>query len=126
MKKHFYFNYLSLLLTLPILFSNCSSSTSKVPDKHEGFYATSDFTSVKKYDVHVHVDTDQPAFLQQAIADNFQLLTINWDDVNDPPPMEEQQKLALQQIHAFQGRIAYATTFSIRHFNDPNWQEQTL
>ena len=85
-----------------------------------------DFKSIKKYDAHVHVDTDQPAFLQQAIADNFRLLTINWDDVNDPPPMQKQQTLALQQIKAFPNHIAYATTFSIRNFNDPGWQEQTI
>src|SRR3954452_17272778 len=126
MKKHLYFNCLSLLLTLLVLFSNCSSTKSNVPDEKAAFYATSDFTSVKKYDVHVHVDTDQPAFLQQAIADNFQLITINWDDVNDPPPMEEQQKIALQQIKTFPGRINYATTFSIRNFNDSNWQQRTI
>ena len=40
--------------------------------------------------------------------------------------MEEQQKFALQQIKAFPGRIAYATTFSIRNFNNDNWQEQTI
>lgn len=84
-----------------------------------------DFTTVEKYDTHVHVDTDKDAFLRQAQEDNFRLVTINWDDVNDPPPMEEQQKFALQQIKAFPGRIAYATTFSIRNFNDDNWQEQT-
>ena len=126
MTKRSYFNGLNLLLTLAVVFANCSSSTSKVPDKKEAYYTAADFTSVKKYDVHVHVDTDQLAFLTQAGADNFRLLTINWDDVNDPPPMEEQQKWALQQIQAFPGRIAYATTFSIRNFNDPDWQQQTL
>jgi len=85
-----------------------------------------DFKTVEKYDVHVHVNTAKETLLKQAEEDNFRLITINWDDVNDPPPMEEQQKFAIQQISAFPGRIAYATTFSIRNFNDDNWEEQTI
>ena len=73
-----------------------------------------DFKSVKKIDAHVHINTEQATLIQQAEEDNFQLLTINWDDVNDPPPMEVQQKFALHQLKAFPERVAYATTFSIR------------
>ena len=58
--------------------------------------------------------------------DNFRLLTINWDDVNDPPPMEVQQNFALKLLKAFPDRIAYATTFSIRNFNNDDWYEQTI
>ncbi|MEO8764341.1 MAG: amidohydrolase family protein [Ginsengibacter sp.] len=90
------------------------------------FYSMDDYYTVKKFDSHVHVNTDAPGFIEQAAEDNFRLLTINWDDVNDPPPMEVQQDFALKQLKVFPGRIAYATTFSIRKFNDPGWYEQTI
>jgi predicted TIM-barrel fold metal-dependent hydrolase len=128
MKQIFHTKYLGLFL-LTVLFQNCYPTKRTGLYKNQtnkAFYTANDFTSVKKYDVHVHVDTDQPAFLQQALANNFRLLTINWDDVNDPPPMQEQQNIALQQIKAFPSRIAYATTFSIRNFNNPSWQQETL
>ena len=90
------------------------------------FYSMKDYYAVKKFDSHVHVNTDQAAFIRQAAQDNFRLLTINWDDINDPPPMEVQQDFALKQLKAFPGRIAYATTFSIRNFNNAEWYEQTI
>ncbi len=90
------------------------------------FYTMADFKMVKKYDVHVHIDSNKPGFIQQATKDNFRLLTINWDDANESASMEVQQQFSLQQIKNFPDRIHYATTFSIRNFNNDNWQEQTL
>ena len=40
--------------------------------------------------------------------------------------MEVQQTFAIQQLKAFPDLIAYATTFSIRNFNNDDWQEQTI
>ncbi|MEP6596510.1 MAG: amidohydrolase family protein [Ginsengibacter sp.] len=117
------------LFFLAFFFDNCSQAQNlPAKEKKSGqqYYTMADFKSVEKYDVHVHVNTEKNTFLKQAEEDNFRLVTINWDDVNDPPPMEEQQKFALQQIKAFPGHIAYATTFSIRNFNNNNWQEQTI
>jgi len=33
----------------------------------------------KKMDIHVHLNTDNPAFVEQATSDNFQLVSINTD-----------------------------------------------
>jgi predicted TIM-barrel fold metal-dependent hydrolase len=110
------------------LFQNCSEAKkeSTLANSAEGFYSADDFKTVEKIDAHVHINTNKPDYMQQAVADNFRLITINYDDVNEPPPMEEQQKFALHQVKAFPNRIAYATTFSIRHFNDSDWQSQTI
>ena len=110
-------------------FENCMQSKNQQVVKEKSgpqYYTMADFKTVEKYDAHVHVNTNKETFLKQAEEDNFHVVTINWDDVNDPPPMEEQQQFALQQIKAFPGRIAYATTFSIRNFNNDKWQEQTI
>jgi len=120
------------LISLPILaccFQNSMQSTKPGTAEKKSdpqYYIIADFKTVEKCDVHVHVNTYKSTFLKRAEEDNFRLITINWDDVNDPPPMEEQQKFALHQISAFPDRIAYATTFSIRNFNKDNWQEQTI
>ena len=117
------------LFTLLFFFANCTQTKNSVSGKNnleQAYYTVDDFKTVKKIDAHVHVNTDQPAFIEQAEEDNFRLLTINWDDANDPPTMEVQQKFAIQQLNAFPDRIAYATTFSIRNFNNDDWQEQTI
>ncbi|MDR3713158.1 MAG: amidohydrolase family protein [Puia sp.] len=91
-----------------------------------GYYTADDFDRVEKIDSHVHFNTDSMVFIRQAAEDHFRLLTINLDDINEPPPMEVQQEYSLREVRAFPHRIAYATTFSIRDFNEPGWQERTL
>jgi hypothetical protein len=117
------------LFTLLFLLSNCTQTknlNSVRSNSKPLYYTVDDFKFVEKFDAHVHVDTDQSAFIEQAKEDNFRLLTINWDDVNDPPPMEVQQQFAIKQMKSFPDRVAYATTFSIRNFNDTDWQERTM
>jgi predicted TIM-barrel fold metal-dependent hydrolase len=109
--------------------SSCSSPEPAASDKNTdstSFYSASDFRTVEKTDAHVHVQTKDSSFLQEAKQDNFHLFTINYDDVNEPPPMEEQQEDALFQIKHFPEQIAYATTISIRKFNSDDWLDQTL
>ncbi len=116
------------LLASCLLFQHCTE-TKKEPaaaNTAETFYNAGDFKTLEKIDAHVHVNTNKPDYVQQATADNFRLITINLDDVNEPPPMEVQQQFALHQVKAFPDRIAYATTFSIRHFNDSDWTSQTI
>ena len=96
------------------------------PSTEDSFYTAEDFYKVEKIDAHVHINSYKKDFVLQAAEDNFRLITINLDDVNEPPPMELQQQMALQQLKVFPDRIAYATTFSIRYFNDTNWQAQTI
>jgi predicted TIM-barrel fold metal-dependent hydrolase len=93
---------------------------------NDEFYTLDDFKTVSKIDAHVHINTNAPDMVQQAAQDSFRLFTINLDDVNEPPPMEIQQQFALHQVHAFPTRVSYATSFSIRHFNDSGWLQQQL
>lgn len=96
------------------------------PGKLEGgHYTEADFARVEKYDTHVHINTTDPSLIQQAAADNFRLLTIN---VEAPhyPPIAQQQALSRGHVQAFPDRIAYATTFTVRNWDRPDWQQQTL
>jgi hypothetical protein len=116
----------AMLLTAAL--QSCSSPdgvTHKSADSSD-YYSIDDFKTVEKTDAHVHINTRNPAFVTQAKEDKFNLFTINWDDVNDPPPMEVQQEYALYLINKYPEQVAYATTISIRRFNDDKWLNQTL
>ncbi|MBN9385851.1 MAG: glycoside hydrolase family 88 protein [Chitinophagaceae bacterium] len=90
------------------------------------YYTLDDFASVKKIDAHVHLtDEVDTAFVRQAEMDNFRLLNINVYATNGTP-LEEQQDFALREIRAFPGRLAYATAFSLKHFNDTGWQREVI
>lgn len=117
-----------LLLPLLLLIQSCLQKKASGEEKENstiGYYSISDFRSVPKFDTHVHLNTDQDAFIKRAKEDNVRFLNI----VNDRPfgiTMEDQQKIAVKQLQAFPNQMAYATTFSVKGFNDDNWQEKTI
>jgi len=87
-------------------------------------YAMADFASVRKFDAHVHANADSPAFLEQARADGFELLSIN---VDYPafPPVAEQHAIALKQAGADPAHFHWATTFSMQGFEGAGWAAAT-
>jgi hypothetical protein len=115
-------------LFLLFLFHHCSqkdTSTSTETPPAE-FYTADDFKSVEKIDTHVHLrEVGDTIFIQQAQEDNFRLLTISVYTANSLP-VEEQEKAALQFVNAYPDQMAYATAFSIEHWNSDDWQEKTL
>lgn len=116
-------------LLFAFILHGCSSSETAAAKKDfdsTRFYSAADFKTIEKTDAHVHVQTRDSTFLKQAIEDNFKLFTINYDDANEPPPMEVQEEFALYQKKKFPEHIGYATTISIRNFNADNWLDQTL
>lgn len=93
--------------------------------KKEGYYTVEDFKSVKKFDTHVHMNTDEITFIKLAQDDNFEFLDI----VDDRPfglPWTEQQKIALRHLQNFPRQMEFATTFSVKGFNDKGWAENTI
>jgi len=83
-------------------------------------YAMADFAHVRKYDAHVHANTPDPAFLEQARADGFELLSIN---VDYPafPSVALQHAAALALAKKDPAHFHWATTFSMRGFGTPGW-----
>lgn len=127
--KTIYHKTITGTFLIAIILQGCASPES-VPVKKvvnsNSYYSAADFKSIKKTDAHVHVQTRDSSFIKQAIEDNFNLFTINYDDVNEPPPMEVQEDYALFLQNKFPEHIAYATTISIRNFNADDWIAQTL
>ncbi|WP_225976419.1 amidohydrolase family protein [Mucilaginibacter ginsenosidivorax] len=102
--------------------------TNKLPNDVLGgqYYTFDDFKKVKKIDSHVHLTEDiDTAFINQAKADNFRMLTINVYS-SSGTPIEEQQDYAIKLVKAYPGLVAYATTFSLKNYNEPGWQSEVI
>ncbi|MEZ0470728.1 amidohydrolase family protein [Luteimonas salinilitoris] len=86
-------------------------------------YTAADFQRVRKFDAHVHANADHPAFLEQARADGFELMSINVD-YPDFPTIVTQHRVALALARAEPSRFHWAATFSMRGFGEPGWGDR--
>ena len=83
-------------------------------------YSMDDFAQVRKYDAHVHANSQNAAFLEQARADGFELMSINVD-YPDFPTVALQHEAALKLAKSDPARFHWATTFSMKDFGTPGW-----
>jgi predicted TIM-barrel fold metal-dependent hydrolase len=93
--------------------------------KAETYYTLQDFSQVKKFDSHIHLNTLEPTFIKLAQRNNFHFLDI----VDDRPfglPMAGQEEIAVQDLKSFPQQMAFATTFSVKDWNDADWAEKTI
>lgn len=113
-----------LLLTLvaPVALLACAPSAHARQGAQT--YTVADFAKVRKFDSHVHINVKDRAFLDQAIADNFELLSIN---VDYPafPSIAHQSDAAHYFIKVDPKRFHYATTFTMKGFGDAGWAQKT-
>jgi hypothetical protein len=93
------------------------------PPAEPASYAMEDFAKVRKLDSHVHINVLDPAFIEQARADNFELMAINVD-YPDFPKLVDQRAAALAQVEADPARVHWATTFSMDGFGKKDWAEK--
>lgn len=86
-------------------------------------YTAADFAGVRKIDSHVHVNVADSAFLDQAAADNFEILSIN---VDYPafPSISDQAEVAHHFAERNPERFHYATTFSMDGFGQAGWADR--
>jgi predicted TIM-barrel fold metal-dependent hydrolase len=111
--------WLSLLIII------VSGQALAAENESEEYYSLQDFETVKKFDFHIHINTGETYFIDQAKADNFRFLDI----VDDRPfglPMREQQKFAIQDLHNFPDLMAFATTFTVSGWDSADWVEKTI
>ncbi|HUQ65444.1 MAG TPA: amidohydrolase family protein [Flavitalea sp.] len=78
-----------------------------------------------KYDVHIHIFTKSPYFIENSIKDNYRLLSINVD-APDTPPIQEQQDMDVFQHQKYGEEFNYATTFSVDEWNSSKWETNAL
>jgi predicted TIM-barrel fold metal-dependent hydrolase len=120
--------YFLCIAVISLLFQTCAkykpAQAAKAIDT-KSFYTMDDFVRLEKYDTHVHLNIMDPAFIKQAQADNFRLLTIN---VAAPyyPSIEDQQNVAVGLVNAYPRRVAYSTTFPVTDWGSPKWKDEAI
>jgi predicted TIM-barrel fold metal-dependent hydrolase len=87
-------------------------------------YTAADFERVRKFDAHVHANTEDGAFLEIARKDGFELLSINVD-YPDFPPLSAQARVAHKFLAADPKHFHFATTFSMKGFGNAGWTQAT-
>src|SRR5687768_6868046 len=105
-----------ILGAIAILLSSCG---------REKYYGVDDFPSIAKVDTHVHPNTENTAFLEQAKEDNFIILSVNVDAPHYPT-LDEQLRLAIKQKEAGPDNVDFLTTISLENWDDPGWADQTI
>ena len=88
-------------------------------------FTAADFATVDKIDVHVHINSPDTALIDEAQADHFRLLTINVD-YPDFPPLPEQARIAQALVASHPATVAYAATFSMQGWDQPDWQQRVI
>jgi predicted TIM-barrel fold metal-dependent hydrolase len=81
------------------------------------YYSVRDFSSVQKIDSHVHINSDKRYFEEQAVKDNFILITLGVDH-GDSANIRRQQKNATFSAGIYPGRVFYGPTFL---FDTADW-----
>jgi len=81
------------------------------------YYTERDFKSTLKIDSHVHLDKNNGFFEDQALKDNFILITLNVDH-SDSLSVKQQLNSAVTTQRKYPGRVFYGATF---HFDTAGW-----
>ena len=101
-----------------ILISGCS--------KKDMYFTLEDYYNVEKIDAHVHYCSEKPAFLEQAVADNFRLVTIDTYSGPDFLSVREQERLALAKQESFPGHIVNTTAFELPGWDNEDWLDTQM
>ncbi len=88
------------------------------------FYSLEDFDRIEKIDAHVHINSMNPAFIQQSKVDNFKLLSICIDTA-EFPLLEEQMSISENLLKSHPAHFAFASTFRMHDWDATDWQEST-
>jgi len=88
-------------------------------------YNIEDFYKVEKIDAHVHLNSINSSWIELAKEDNFKLLSINvyYSDFN---PVDEQYAFSLKHLKEDPTVFAFASTFHMSGWDDPNWVDKVI
>jgi predicted TIM-barrel fold metal-dependent hydrolase len=102
---------LVLLIAAALIMMNCSEKPN--------------FSSMNKMDAHVHIETNDDAFVTLAGENNFTLFSIV---TSSESRAKINTMLDWIQPHAQSspGIVNYATAFSIENFGEPDWEQNTI
>jgi predicted TIM-barrel fold metal-dependent hydrolase len=91
------------------------------------YYSDEDYLKVPKIDAHVHLNTERTIFQEQAVKDNFRLITLNVDH-GDPEDIKTQLHCAQLSVDRFPDKIFYGPTFffDTTGWENDDWSEKVI
>lgn len=88
-------------------------------------FTTEDYYRVDKIDVHAHIRTEDPGFVELAKRDRFRLVNIATQSAG-PEEMRLRYFAGYAQLKAHPDRVIFVSSFPMTGWNDPDWQEKTI
>jgi len=107
----------AVIVTLSLISFSCS--------RQAEHYSTADFQALRKIDAHIHDNADNSVFMDVAAENGFRLLSINVD-YPDFPPLDDQARYADLHFHSRPELFAYAATFRMAGWDNPDWVKGTI
>ena len=101
------------MLSLLLMVSACTVDKSEL------------YQSMDKIDSHVHIRTGNPAIMEFAKAESFQLLTINTRS-DSQENIDQQKHFAVKMKELYPEDISWLATFSMEGFEEPLWAEGVI
>jgi hypothetical protein len=80
------------------------------------------YSDFPKIDAHVHIRYPGFELTKQAVSDNFKLITIIHDRYN----IDWQMSFIEKQIAYYPDQVNYITTFTIKGWDNTDWQKKTI
>ncbi len=84
-----------------------------------------EFATFPKIDAHAHLETTDDSFVEDLKDNNFILLSLVTRSVSQPL-IEDEFNFVRDLYESHPGSIAFATTFSMDGFGEPDWEEKTI
>lgn len=103
------------LICIIFFYSSCGTKTE--------FYTYEDFASVPKTDVHLHINSEDPVYIELAEKYNFKVVSPN---VNSRLPLDEQLATASSISRAWPGRFTFLGTFSVNGYGKPGFADMII
>lgn len=109
-----------------IVFLCFSGGCARAVEEEVAYFTVEDFQNIEKIDAHVHYFSEKPAFMEQAVADNFRLVSIDTYAGPDELSIREQEQLALARKKSTPGRIVNTTAFELSGWDNPEWLDTQM
>lgn len=90
------------------------------------YYSLEDYRSVPKVDTHVHINKANSALAEQAIEDNFRLVSVNVDLFFPNVSIAEQQIASIGMKGRYPEQTDWLSTFEMHGWDEPSWEDRTL
>jgi len=108
---------ITFFIFLTLSFAGCQNN----------YFSAEDYQSVLKIDSHIHINSNDGAFEEQAASDNFLLITLNVDH-SDSANIRKQMGNALVSSQKYPGRVFYGPTFlfDTARWGTDDWNKKVI